>query len=51
VHLIATLLGEGSAETELLEAYPRLTAEMWNWFVIPALAAAAICVIETTGRH
>ena len=28
VHLIATLLGQGSAETELLEAYPRLTAEM-----------------------
>jgi len=28
VHLIATLLGQGSAETELLKAYPRLTAEM-----------------------
>lgn len=28
VHLIATLLEQGSAETELLEAYPRLTAEM-----------------------
>jgi uncharacterized protein (DUF433 family) len=28
VHLIATLLGQGSTETELLEAYPRLTVEM-----------------------
>ena len=28
VHLIATLLRQGSAEQELLEAYPRLTAEM-----------------------
>jgi uncharacterized protein (DUF433 family) len=28
VHLIATLLAQGSTETELLEAYPRLTAEM-----------------------
>jgi uncharacterized protein (DUF433 family) len=28
VHLIATLLGQGSTEQELLEAYPRLTAEM-----------------------
>jgi uncharacterized protein (DUF433 family) len=28
VHLIATLLGQGSTEAELLEAYPRLTAEM-----------------------
>jgi uncharacterized protein (DUF433 family) len=28
VHLIATLLGQGSAEADLLEAYPRLTAEM-----------------------
>lgn len=27
-HLIATLLGHGSAEAELLDAYPRLTAEM-----------------------
>ncbi len=27
VHLIATLLEQGSTETELLEAYPRLTAE------------------------
>ena len=28
VHLIATLLGQGSTEVELLDAYPRLTAEM-----------------------
>jgi uncharacterized protein (DUF433 family) len=28
VHLIAALLGQGSAEADLLEAYPRLTAEM-----------------------
>ena len=28
VHLIATLLGQGSTEAELLDAYPRLTAEM-----------------------
>ena len=28
VHLIATLLGQGSAAADLLEAYPRLTAEM-----------------------
>jgi uncharacterized protein (DUF433 family) len=28
VHLIATLLGQGSTETDLLEAYPRLMAEM-----------------------
>jgi len=28
VHLIATLLGQSSSETDLLEAYPRLTAEM-----------------------
>jgi uncharacterized protein (DUF433 family) len=28
VHLIATLLGQGSTEKDLLEAYPRLTAEM-----------------------
>ena len=28
VHLIAMLLGQGSTEAELLEAYPRLTAEM-----------------------
>ena len=28
VHLIATLLARGAAETELREAYPRLTADM-----------------------
>lgn len=28
VHLIATLLAQGSSEADLLEAYPRLTAEM-----------------------
>lgn len=28
VHLIATLLGQGSTEADLLEGYPRLTAEM-----------------------
>lgn len=28
VHLIATLIGQGSTEMDLLEAYPRLTAEM-----------------------
>jgi uncharacterized protein (DUF433 family) len=28
VHLIAALLEQGSAEADLLEAYPRLTAEM-----------------------
>jgi uncharacterized protein (DUF433 family) len=28
VHLIATLLRQGSTETELLAGYPRLTAEM-----------------------
>ena len=38
VHLIATLIGQGSAETDLLEAYPRLTAEMVH--VAPTYAAA-----------
>jgi len=38
VHLIATLLGQGSTETELLEAYPRLTAEMAR--LAPLYAAA-----------
>jgi uncharacterized protein (DUF433 family) len=38
VHLIATLLGQGSTETELLEAYPRLTAEMIQ--LAPIYAAA-----------
>ena len=28
VHLIATLLGQGSTEADVLEGYPRLTAEM-----------------------
>lgn len=38
VHLIATLIGQGSAETDLLEAYPRLTAEMVH--LAPTYAAA-----------
>ena len=38
VHLIATLIGLGSTETDLLEAYPRLTAEMVQ--VAPIYAAA-----------
>jgi uncharacterized protein (DUF433 family) len=38
VHLIATLLGQGSTETELLEDYPRLTAEMVR--LAPNYAAA-----------
>jgi hypothetical protein len=38
VHLIATLLGQGSTETDLLEAYPRLTAEMVR--LAPLYAAA-----------
>src|SRR5271170_5749191 len=38
VHLIATLLGQGSAEAELLEGYPRLTAEMVR--LAPLYAAA-----------
>jgi len=38
VHLIATLLGQGSAEAELLEGYPRLTGEMVR--LSPIYAAA-----------
>jgi uncharacterized protein (DUF433 family) len=38
VHLIATLLGQGSTETDLLEAYPRLTVEMVH--LAPIYAAA-----------
>ena len=38
VHLIATLLGQGSTEAELLEDYPRLTAEMVR--LAPNYAAA-----------
>jgi uncharacterized protein (DUF433 family) len=38
VHLIATLLGQGSTEAELLEAYPRLTADMIQ--LAPIYAAA-----------
>ena len=38
VHLIATLLGQGSTETDLLEGYPRLTAEMVR--LAPIYAAA-----------
>jgi uncharacterized protein (DUF433 family) len=38
VHLIATLLGQGSIETDLLEAYPRLTADMVR--LAPVYAAA-----------
>jgi uncharacterized protein (DUF433 family) len=38
VHLIATLLGQGSTETDLLEGYPRLTAEMVH--LAPIYAAA-----------
>jgi uncharacterized protein (DUF433 family) len=38
VHLIATLLQQGSSEAELLEAYPRLTAEMVR--LAPVYAAA-----------
>ena len=38
VHLIATLIGQGSTETDLLEAYPRLTAEMVH--LAPTYAAA-----------
>jgi uncharacterized protein (DUF433 family) len=35
VHLIAELVAQGAAPTELLEGYPRLTAEMvrLRWFV------------------
>jgi uncharacterized protein (DUF433 family) len=38
VHLIATLLAKGSTESELLEDYPRLTAEMIR--LAPIYAAA-----------
>ncbi len=38
VHLIATLLGRGSSETDLREGYPRLTAEMAR--LAPLCAAA-----------
>jgi uncharacterized protein (DUF433 family) len=38
VHLIASLLGQGSAENDLLEGYPRVTAEMLR--LAPIYAAA-----------
>ena len=38
VHLIATLLGQGTTATDLLEGYPRLTAEMVH--LAPIYAAA-----------
>jgi len=38
VHLVATLLGQGSGEADLLEGYPRLTAEMVR--LAPLYAAA-----------
>jgi uncharacterized protein (DUF433 family) len=38
VHLIATLLGQGSTEAELLEGYPRLTPDMVR--LAPLYAAA-----------
>jgi uncharacterized protein (DUF433 family) len=38
VHLIATLVGQGSTEADLLEGYPRLTAEMVR--LAPIYAAA-----------
>jgi uncharacterized protein (DUF433 family) len=38
VHLIATLLGQGSPEADLLEGYPRLTPEMVR--LAPLYAAA-----------
>jgi uncharacterized protein (DUF433 family) len=38
VHLIATLLGQGSTESDLLEGYPRLTAAMVR--LAPIYAAA-----------
>ncbi|MBW4091867.1 MAG: DUF433 domain-containing protein [Proteobacteria bacterium] len=38
VHPIATLIGQGSTERDLLEAYPRLTAEMVH--LAPTYAAA-----------
>jgi uncharacterized protein (DUF433 family) len=38
VHLMATLIGKGSTDAELLEGYPRLTAEMVR--LAPIYAAA-----------
>jgi uncharacterized protein (DUF433 family) len=38
VHMIASMLGHGSTEADLLEAYPRLTAEMAQ--LAPLYAAA-----------
>ena len=38
VHLIATLIGQGSTESDLLEGYPRLTGEMLR--IAPIYAAA-----------
>lgn len=38
VHMIATLLGHGSSETDLFESYPRLTCEMVR--LAPIYAAA-----------
>jgi hypothetical protein len=38
VHAIASLLGQGSTEADLLEGYPRLTAEMVR--LAPLYAAA-----------
>jgi len=38
VHLIASLLGQGSSEADLLEAYPRLTTEMVQLALIYASA-------------
>ena len=38
VHMIVTLLGQGTAEAELLDGYPRLTAEMIR--LAPVYAAA-----------
>jgi hypothetical protein len=38
VHLIASLMGQGLSEADLLEAYPRLTSEMVQ--LAPIYAAA-----------
>jgi uncharacterized protein (DUF433 family) len=38
IHLIATLVEQGSTEVEILEAYPRLTSEMIR--LAPAYAQA-----------
>src|SRR5580658_9497228 len=38
VHLVATLLGQGSTEADLLDGYPRLTAEMLRFAPIYAAA-------------